>query len=188
MKTMKDRQRAGRMKDLIEQEVAIDAIEGTDWYHQNRNKDMVSGANSDEHQAWYKADDIYKALKEVPSAEITHDDVMQYCNSRLLVLATVESIKHQYRIGFEDGKASADRPQGWIPCSERLPKGTDRISECEMVLMTLSVGDVACGWINGDTAYVLINTPVYDQIVIADKKDVLAWMPLPEPWKETDGE
>lgn len=57
------------MENLIKREDAIDAIEGTDWYHQNRNKDMVSGANSDEHQAWYKAEDVYKALKEVPSAD-----------------------------------------------------------------------------------------------------------------------
>ena len=54
------------MENLIKREDAIDAIEGTDWYHQNRNKDMVSGANSDEHQAWYKAEDVYKALKEIP--------------------------------------------------------------------------------------------------------------------------
>ena len=57
------------MSDLIRRSDAIEAIEVVDWYHQNRNKDMVSGANSDEHQAWYKADDVYKALKEVPSAD-----------------------------------------------------------------------------------------------------------------------
>ena len=58
------------MEDLIRRSDAIEAIEGVDWYHQNsRNKDMANGANSDEHQAWYKADDVYKALKEVPSAD-----------------------------------------------------------------------------------------------------------------------
>ena len=55
--------------DLIKRSDAIDAIELVDWYHQNRSKDMVSGANSNEHQAWYKADDIYKALEAVPSAD-----------------------------------------------------------------------------------------------------------------------
>ena len=57
------------MGDLIRRSDAIEAIEVVDWYHQNRNKDMVSGANSDEHQAWYKADDVYKALEAVPSAD-----------------------------------------------------------------------------------------------------------------------
>ena len=57
------------MSDLIKREDAIDAIECVTWYHQNSNKDMVNGANSDEHQAWYKAEDIYDALKAIPSAD-----------------------------------------------------------------------------------------------------------------------
>jgi len=57
------------MNDLIDRQQAIDAIESIDWYHQNRNKDMVSGANSLEHQAWYKAEDVYQALELLPSAQ-----------------------------------------------------------------------------------------------------------------------
>ena len=56
-------------EDLISRAEAIEAIELVDWYHQNINKDMVHGANDDEHQAWYKADDVYKALEAVPSAD-----------------------------------------------------------------------------------------------------------------------
>lgn len=56
-------------EDLIKRSDAIEAIEIVDWYHQNNNKDMVHGANDDEHQAWYKADDVYKALEAVPSAD-----------------------------------------------------------------------------------------------------------------------
>lgn len=56
-------------EDLIRRSDVIEAIECVDWYHQNRNKDMVSGANSDEHQAWYKAEDVYKALEAVPTAD-----------------------------------------------------------------------------------------------------------------------
>ena len=55
--------------DLISKTEAIKAIEIVDWYHQNQNKDMVHGANDDEHQAWYKADDVYKALDALPSAD-----------------------------------------------------------------------------------------------------------------------
>ena len=55
--------------DLISRAEAIEAIEIVDWYHQNSNKDMVHGANDDEHQAWYKADDVYKALEAVPPAD-----------------------------------------------------------------------------------------------------------------------
>lgn len=63
------------MDDMISRQAAIDAIENTDWYHQNANKDMVSGANPDTHQAWYKADDVYNALESVPPAHPTVDTV-----------------------------------------------------------------------------------------------------------------
>lgn len=59
------------MKDdrLISLNTVIDAIDGVDWYHQNKHGEMVHGANDDDHQAWYKADDIYKAIESVPSAQ-----------------------------------------------------------------------------------------------------------------------
>ena len=57
------------MNDLISRQAAIDAIENTDWYHQNDNGDMVSGANPDLHPAWFKAEDVYKALEGVQSAQ-----------------------------------------------------------------------------------------------------------------------
>lgn len=55
--------------DLISKTAAIDAVEEIPWYHQNKNGEMVHGANSREHQAWYKADDIYHALYTLPSAQ-----------------------------------------------------------------------------------------------------------------------
>lgn len=57
------------MNDLIKRSDAIEAVGDVTWYHQNRNKDMVEGANSAEHQAWYKSQDIYEALEAIPSAD-----------------------------------------------------------------------------------------------------------------------
>ena len=57
------------MDDMISRAAVVDAIEGVDWYHQNQHGEMVHGANPDEHQAWYKADDIYAAIERVPSAQ-----------------------------------------------------------------------------------------------------------------------
>lgn len=54
--------------ELISRQDTIDAIEHVTWYHQNRSGQMVSGANSDEHQAWYKAEDVYEAIEAVPTA------------------------------------------------------------------------------------------------------------------------
>ena len=57
------------MEDTVRRQDAIEALELTTWYHQNRNGEMVKGANSKEHQAWYKAEDVYAVLHDLPSAE-----------------------------------------------------------------------------------------------------------------------
>ena len=59
------------------------------------------------------------------------------------------------------GVPSADRPQGWIPCSERLPK--DGRYLCDY-------GDcIDFGRMTNGEWYV---------------DGVIAWMPLPEPYRE----
>lgn len=67
------------MDDMISRQAAIDAVDGVDWYHQNQRGEMVHGANSDEHQAWYKADDIYKAIEALPPAQ---PDIIQCRNCK----------------------------------------------------------------------------------------------------------
>ncbi len=56
------------MDDLISRETMKDAIDSTTWYHQNRNKDMVEGAY-DAETAWFKAEDVYKAIENVPTVQ-----------------------------------------------------------------------------------------------------------------------
>ena len=55
--------------DLISRQVAIDAMENVDWYHINSNGQLVHGANSKEDEPLYKAEDVYKVLNDVPSAQ-----------------------------------------------------------------------------------------------------------------------
>ena len=123
--------------DLISRQAMIDAVDGVDWYHQNKNGEMVHGANDNDHQAWYKAEDIYKAVESVPPA------------------------------------------QQWIPCSVRCPEKkrktywvcTDAEYQCE------------CRWTNNrfgfgesdNWGWSCFDTPQYTEVI--------AWMPLPEPWK-----
>ena len=52
---------------LIDADALTDALELTDWYHQGENKNMVHGANSAEHQAWYKAQDVYAVVDAAPT-------------------------------------------------------------------------------------------------------------------------
>ena len=76
---------------------------------------------------------------------------------------------------FIEAIPSADRPQGeWIPCSERLPK------ENTEVLMSLEWGIDIGECRNGDWHSEWINH--------YDDGNVLAWMPLPKPWKGADDE
>lgn len=63
---------------------------------------------------------------------------------------------------------SADRPQEWIPCKERLPK------EAEPILVT----------INGKTYF----APFGINEESSKELGTVAWMPLPEPWKGADDE
>lgn len=44
-----------------------EAIDNIDWYRQDINKDMVLGA-ANEHEAWYRAEDVYRALENLLSA------------------------------------------------------------------------------------------------------------------------
>lgn len=60
--------------DLIDRNALTDAIKSTDWYHQAPNKEMVHGANSAEHQAWYKEQDIYSALENAPTIIEAEED------------------------------------------------------------------------------------------------------------------
>ena len=70
----------------------------------------------------------------------------------------------------------ADRPQGWIPCSERLPREEEQDDELG-VLVTLGNGYSGLQY---DSYF---NGLWYDW-----NRYVIAWMPLPKPWKGADGE
>ena len=83
----------------------------------------------------------------------------------------------------------------WIPCSERLPEDSgdylvrpsDSVLEdysdfCEVMIIPYDADCEAFGWW----------TDRYDPISLGyvdsdfNEFDVLAWMPLPEPWKGAD--
>ena len=72
----------------------------------------------------------------------------------------------------------------WIPCSERMPEVSDHyliqysrhICPDEMAVAYYSVEEAEC-----DKNYTWEFKP------FADCKEVIAWMPLPEPYKESEG-
>ena len=118
--------------------------------------------------------------------EVVIEAIHNYWKKRLDTLPTKESecgevyadiqqvdkiLEHNKILcNFINALPSADRPQGWIPCSERLP------SKKEVVLITNDKGNVRCGQFRG--------TDGKDWIWKGNTLEtVLAWMPLPEPWK-----
>ena len=92
----------------------------------------------------------------------------------------------------------ADRPQEWIPCSERLPELTIHENEpfigewdnSEPVLIyhrdnkyqyPYLIAQCTNGFENGEVGWTEMEEA-------NDVINVLAWMPLPEPWKGADDE
>lgn len=71
--------------NLVEREKVRDAIEDLDWWSQNRNNEMVQGAESREN-AWYKVTDVYMALDAVPKVHENSDvyDFVRYQVSWLI--------------------------------------------------------------------------------------------------------
>ena len=68
---------------------------------------------------------------------------------------------------------SADRPTGWIPVSERLPK------EYAQYLVYFKTGECYVYWLEDSD---------WSRSII-ELEEIVAWMPLPDPYKggDTDG-
>ena len=77
---------------------------------------------------------------------------------------------------------SADRPQEWIPCSERLPSEKDYIGD--VVIWCTDKSIVGVGWYYESTKSWATIDDTFPPIL----GEVIAWMPLPEPWKGADDE
>lgn len=70
----------------------------------------------------------------------------------------------------------SETPNGWIPCSERLPENEDWV----MVTILDDGGDYPLRY--SDFGWYLDKADCW--IVDAEQRtDIIAWMPLPEPWK-----
>lgn len=86
--------------------------------------------------------------------------------------------------GYEKGKA--DRPQEWIPCSERLPKYYDEylvtLESPQMLIIGIAEYEPDEMLVAGGKWYL----DDYDRV--HSDLQVIAWMPLPEPWKGADDE
>ena len=90
----------------------------------------------------------------------------------------IERWNRRVNDGVESNEA--DRPQGWIPCSERLPE------KGEVVLITNGKGNVRCGQYRSE--HDVRDETHYWWWKGKTVETVLAWMPLPKPYKGGDTE
>lgn len=80
-------------------------------------------------------------------------------------------------------KHMTDDPDGWIPVDERLPEDEIPVPK----LVTALVPDRKARWDNSETFSLIVDTDVYDPDYMGKweyyKKNVIAWRPLPEPYR-----
>ena len=103
---------------------------------------------------------------------IGRQDIKYHTQLEAMGNGQYEEVEIAYKDDIES-LPSADRPTGWIPVSERLPK------ECDgHVLVSKEDGQVTTGLHSefGNAWY------IGDMCGVGGCK-VIAWMPLPEPYK-----
>ena len=75
-------------------------------------------------------------------------------------------------------EVEAEYGNGWIPCSERLPS-EEETKECASFVVTKRVRD----------KFSIIDFCLFGtegKWLVRENEEVLAWMPLPEPYKPTN--
>lgn len=93
-----------------------------------------------------------------------------------------------WKAAYERGKAEAQPEQRWIPVTKQLPNPNeyDERKVRRYYLIQNEYGDMMVaaylGNVNGETWWnqMYANKPIEDKVV--------AWMPLPKPWKGDDDE
>ena len=170
-------------KDTIYREDAIKAIE-----------ELPNAYNgwSDAYDKAY----IISTLEEVPKAgrpqgEVNAVEIYERAERRLerseISLGEFESIIDPLRHLYYD------RPQEWIPCSERLPseKGMYLVTSREKATAEefgFDLDDVEVKKMRFDEDGWRIPKHIPEWINGVVHTTVLAWMPLPEPWRGADDE
>lgn len=143
----------GKAIEALEQEPCTDAISRQAVLEIQEKYAEHIGAT----KFWQMRDDI-KALQPVTP---------QYTDAEIQKMQDLEfaEIQKAYEIGKEEG--SEEKPNKWIPVSERLPKGYQRI------LVTRRMFH----WANEPVKYT-VDIKCFDGNV-----DFVAWMPLPDPFE-----
>lgn len=111
--------------------------------------------------------------------------------------------KAEYERGYKDGRESAERKREWIPCSERLPenirpvlvtwKNNDPASYYQYIVGKHFIGTAHYHrgkwyWYSSVTEDLLAEYGKCETEEFDEAIEAVAWMPLPKPYREREGE
>ena len=110
-----------------------------------------------------------------------HTELNVYENAEELAkdgLANIPSAESTGAIAEAFGMAiEALKAQEWIPCNEKLPEIGEKVLVCR------SDGAITDGWIiNSDNNWLCAWNEYYEY-----NNQIIAWMPLPEPYSKEQG-
>lgn len=90
------------------------------------------------------------------------------------------SKREWYQKGYEAGQKSV-QPQRWIPVSETSPPSGEPVNvSCHDDSGDTAFDYTSCGWITTNGEYWIVDNEINHFVV--------AWMPLPKPWKGEEHE
>ena len=139
------------------------------------------------------ANEAVKQLNDLPSADRPQGDFV----SKRYLLAEIDDLADEFSEVDENGLHSerwcgildskgiivnapsvSDRPQEWIPCSERLPEEEgEYLVTAKKYAFDSSYYDVQIAYCSPNKKWFRISNC-----------EIVAWMPRPKPWKGADNE
>lgn len=120
-----------------------------------------------------------KCFNQCEGACFDVEDGICNCDDGVIVQA-IHKMKKYLELANDTNVPSKN---GWIPVSDKLPEAGDG-KYYPLLNVQTSYGAVKCGFyrVRDDRWY--IYEEFYNEFIEANKKEVVAWQPLPKPYKE----
>ena len=120
-----------------------------------------------------------KCFNQCEGACFGVEDGICNCDDGVIVQA-IRKMKKYLELAKDTNVPSKN---GWIPVSDKLPEAGDG-KYYPLLNVQTSYGAVKCGFcrVRDDRWY--IYEEFYNEFIEANKKEVVAWQPFPEPYKE----
>ena len=120
-----------------------------------------------------------KCFNQCEGACFDVEDGICNCDDGVIVQA-IRKMKKYLELAKDTNVPSKN---GWIPVSDKLPEAGDG-KYYPLLNVQTSYGAVKCGFyrVRDDRWY--IYEEFYNELIEANKKEVVAWQPFPEPYKE----